>query len=57
MAKKGSRILVGLVCEVCKRQNYIVEKNKLNTPGGLKLKKYCKNCRKRTLHKEKKKLG
>ena len=57
MAKKGSRILVGLVCEVCKRQNYVVEKNKINTPGALKLIKYCKQCKKRTLHKEKKKLG
>lgn len=57
MAKKGSRVIIGLVCEVCKNQNYVVEKNKINTPTGLKLKKYCKNCRKRTLHKEKKKLG
>jgi len=57
MAKRGSRILVGLVCEVCKRQNYVVEKNKVNTPGPLKLRKYCKQCKKRTVHKEKKKLG
>ncbi len=57
MAKKGSRILVGLVCSVCDRQNYVVEKNKINTPEGLKLNKYCRNCRKRTLHKERKKLG
>ena len=57
MAKRGARILVGLVCEVCKRQNYVVEKNKVNTPGPLKLRKYCKQCKKRTVHKEKKKLG
>lgn len=57
MARKGPRVLVGLVCEVCKSQNYIAEKNKLNTPESLKLKKYCKRCRKRTMHKEKKKLG
>ncbi|MBI4008606.1 50S ribosomal protein L33 [Candidatus Roizmanbacteria bacterium] len=57
MAKKGSRILVGLVCEVCKNQNYVVEKNKINTTGVLKLSKYCKHCRKHRVHKERKKLG
>lgn len=57
MAKKGSRVLVGLVCEVCKRLNYVTEKNKVNTPSGLKLKKYCQKCKKRTVHIEKKKLG
>jgi large subunit ribosomal protein L33 len=56
MAKKGSRILFGLVCEVCNTQNYVVEKNKVNTTSALKLKKYCKKCRKTTPHKEKKKL-
>lgn len=57
MAKRGSRVLVGLVCEVCNSQNYVTEKNKVNTTEALKLKKYCRNCRKRTVHKEKKKLG
>lgn len=57
MAKKGSRILVGLTCSVCKNHNYVVTKNKINTTEGLKLKKYCKQCKKRTEHKEKKKLG
>ncbi|KKQ23614.1 MAG: 50S ribosomal protein L33 [Candidatus Roizmanbacteria bacterium GW2011_GWC2_37_13] len=56
MAKKGSRILIGLVCEVCKSQNYVVEKNKINTTTGLKLKKYCRKCKKHTQHKEVKKL-
>ncbi len=57
MAKKGARVLLGLTCEVCKNQNYVIEKNKINTPGSVKLKKYCKHCRKHTMHKEKKKLG
>ncbi len=57
MAKKGSRILVGLTCDVCKKQNYVVQKNKINTTGALMLKKYCNRCKKHTLHKEKKKLG
>jgi large subunit ribosomal protein L33 len=56
MAKKGSRVLVGLICEVCSKQNYVTEKNKVNTTVSLKMKKYCNNCKKRTVHKEKKKL-
>lgn len=56
MAKKGSRILVGLTCGVCKSLNYVVEKNKVNTTSTLKLKKYCSKCKKHTEHKEKKKL-
>ncbi len=52
MAKKGARQLFGLVCSVCKKQNYITEKNKTNTEGKLELQKYCKHCRQRTLHKE-----
>jgi large subunit ribosomal protein L33 len=57
MAKKGSRVLVGLTCSTCSRQNYVTEKNKINTTAGLKLIKYCSHCKKRTAHKEKKKLG
>jgi large subunit ribosomal protein L33 len=56
MAKKGSRILLGLVCQVCQSVNYVVSKNKLNTTTVLKLKKYCPKCNKRTEHKETKKL-
>lgn len=56
MAKKGARILVGLVCSICKKQNYVTEKNKINTPEGLKLKKYCPYCHKKTVHIEKRKL-
>jgi large subunit ribosomal protein L33 len=55
--KKGSRTLIALVCEVCNSQNYVVEKNKVNTEGPLKLKKYCHMCKKHQPHKEKKKLG
>ncbi len=56
MAKKGSRVKIGLVCETCKAQNYVTEKNKLNQPERIKLKKLCPKCKKRTVHKEKKKL-
>ncbi len=56
MAKKGSRLKFGLTCEVCKSQNYITEKNKVNTTESFKTSKYCSTCRKHTEHKEKKKL-
>lgn len=52
MAKKGPRQIIALVCTVCKRQNYVVEKNKINKPEKLVLKKFCKKCRKSTDHKE-----
>jgi len=56
MAKKGARILFGLICEVCKKQNYVSEKNKITTTSVIKLNKYCNKCKKRTIHKENKKL-
>ena len=56
MAKKGSRVLLGLVCEVCGKQNYVTQKNKVNTTEPLKLKKYCNQCKKKAAHKERKKL-
>jgi large subunit ribosomal protein L33 len=60
MAKKGAREIVGLVCSVCKSQNYVTERNKVNMDtkgkGKLQIKKYCKNCRKVQLHKETTKL-
>jgi len=56
VAKKGSRTLIALVCTKCKSQNYITEKNKVNTPDKLKIKKFCKRCKKRTEHKETSKL-
>lgn len=56
MAKKEQRIIIGLVCTVCKAQNYMTERSKLNTPDKLKLLKYCPKCRKHTEHKESGKL-
>jgi len=56
MAKKGARELVALVCSVCKSQNYITERNKINMEKKLELNKFCKTCRKYTLHKETTKL-
>jgi len=56
MAKKGARELVALICSICKSQNYITERNKVNMEKKLELNKFCKACRKYTLHKETTKL-
>lgn len=52
MAKKGNRQIFNLECSVCKSKNYVTEKNVINTKEKLSLKKYCKKCRKATLHNE-----
>ncbi|MCX8059290.1 MAG: 50S ribosomal protein L33 [Spirochaetes bacterium] len=46
------REIISLQCGECKNKNYTTEKNKKNTPDKIELKKYCKFCRKHTLHKE-----
>ncbi|MCA9372040.1 50S ribosomal protein L33 [Candidatus Woesebacteria bacterium] len=57
MAKgKKARANVGLICSECKKQNYVTERNKLNTQEALVLQKFCSNCHKKTKHTEKKKL-
>jgi len=52
MAKGGNRLTLGLVCTVCKRRNYMTQRNKINTEAKLVLKKFCQNCKKKTEHKE-----
>jgi large subunit ribosomal protein L33 len=47
-----ARELVTLACVECKARNYITSKNKQKNPNKLELKKYCKKCRKHTIHKE-----
>lgn len=56
MAKGEHRPNLGLICTVCKSRNYITQRNKINTLEKLKLKKFCKTCRKVTDHKENDKL-
>uniref|UniRef100_A0A7C4ELI8 Large ribosomal subunit protein bL33 n=1 Tax=Thermodesulfovibrio aggregans TaxID=86166 RepID=A0A7C4ELI8_9BACT len=46
------RDIILLQCTECKNKNYSTTKNKKNTPDKLQLKKYCKHCRRHTLHKE-----
>lgn len=56
MAKKGAREIVSLVCTVCKNQNYVTTRNKVNMQEKLVINKFCKNCKKQTEHKENAKL-
>ena len=57
--KKSVREVVTLSCQnlkaegsKCDQRNYVLSKNKRNTPARLELKKFCKYCKKTTLHKE-----
>ena len=46
------REIVNLACGDCKRRNYSTHKNKKKTTDKLEFKKYCRFCRKHTLHRE-----
>lgn len=46
------RNAVTLACTECKSRNYQTNKNKKNDPDRIELNKYCKFCKKHTLHKE-----
>lgn len=57
--KKDLRILIILECVECRKNEkkagvsrYTSEKNRVNTSTKLELKKFCKYCIKRTIHKE-----
>ena len=52
--KKGARNSIILKCTVCGNENYITSKNRKEHPDRLEIKKYCKFCKKETVHKEKK---
>jgi large subunit ribosomal protein L33 len=45
------RIIIALACQDCKRRNYSTTKDK-KKQARLEIKKYCRFCRKHTLHKE-----
>jgi len=52
MAKKGNRIIVLLECTTCKARNYSTTYNRVNQKERkIELKKFCKKCKKHTLHK------
>ena len=46
------RVKITLACTECKQRNYNKMKNKKNDPDRLEMNKYCKFCRKHTLHRE-----
>ena len=46
------REIIQLACNECKRRNYSKTKNKRTHPGRVEFQKYCKFCRKHTLHKQ-----
>ena len=46
------KVKVTLSCTECKQRNYNTTKNKRNNPERLEMMKYCKFCRKETLHRE-----
>ncbi len=52
---KAQEKVVKLLCSVCKRPNYFKQKNKKLVERKLEFQKYCKWCRKHTIHKEAKK--
>ena len=53
MAKKSKRFIVNLQCIDCKSLNYTKRISSTDPQRKkLELQKYCKKCRKRTIHKE-----
>ena len=46
------RTRITLACTECKQRNCDNMKNKKNDPDRIELKKYCRFCRKHTVHKE-----
>jgi len=54
MAEK-TKPFIKLQCQVCKKINYFTKKSKDLGEAKLELKKFCKWCRKHTIHKELKK--
>jgi len=43
---------VKMACTECNNRNYDTTKNKQTVTGRLELKKYCKFCKKHTIHRE-----
>jgi len=49
---ESMRVRITLSCGDCKQRNYNTKKNKKNDPDRLEMNKYCRFCRKHTVHKE-----
>ncbi len=52
---KDDRYHLTLKCTECGEENYLTQKNKKSNPERLEVQKYCPVCKKKTLHREKKK--
>ena len=53
MAKKeGNRTKITLACTDCRRRNYNTVKNRVNDRDRIEFNKYCRWCRRHTLHRE-----
>ena len=52
--KRGEnmRTRITLACTECKKRNYDTTKDKKTHPDRMETKKYCRFCKKHTLHKE-----
>lgn len=46
------RDIITLACGECDRRNYTSTRNKKKQQNKLEIKKYCRFCRKHTVHKE-----
>jgi large subunit ribosomal protein L33 len=46
------RVKVTLACTECKQRNYNTTKNRKTNEGRLEFNKYCRFCRKHTVHRE-----
>ena len=46
------RTRITLACTECKRRNYDTTKDKTTHPERMEIKKYCRFCRKHTVHRE-----
>ena len=46
------RVKITLACTECKQRNYNMTKEKKNHPDRMETSKYCRFCKKHTLHKE-----
>ena len=46
------RVKIVLACMECKQRNYNTKKDKKNTPERLERRKYCRFCKKHTVHRE-----
>ena len=45
-------VKITLACTECKQRNYNKQKNKKNNPDRLEMKKYCRCCKKHSVHRE-----